>query len=122
MKIQTTLRINSAFSSTSGIIMIANSHVLGQLINYNNDLFYKIIGFGLLFFGLSLFIISLLNNIRKAVVQTIILMDFIWVIGSFIILLLPTQISNEGKLLIAILALVVLLIAFLQRRSLKSLE
>ena len=119
MKIQTSLRINSAFSSTSGIMIITFSESLGQLMNYNNDLLYKIIGFGLVFFGLSLVILSFINDIRKNLVQLIILLDFTWVIGNLIILLLPTPISYEGNLLIATLALIVLFIALLQWRSLK---
>lgn len=121
MKIHTSLRLNSAFSSISGIMIIAFSESLGQLMNYNNDLLYKIIGFGLLFFGLSLALISLLKEIRKPLVKLIILMDFTWVSGSLILLILPTPISVEGKILLTTLALMVLFIALLQRRSLKEL-
>lgn len=112
-QIQKSLAINALFSGISGIILIAFNQKIAQLFEIQNSAVFWIIGLLLL-----LFTSTLLLEIRKQRplrIYLIIIQDFIWVLGSIIIILFkPFEISSFGYSSIGIVALIVLLMGLNQ--------
>lgn len=118
MNIITALRANATFSFISGLCFIVFRNMLGEIMNYENELLYGMLGIGLILFAIFLGVIS--SRIpKKSVVRSIVIMDIGWVIGSVLLVLIPTSISLAGNLLIIILALIVLILAFSQHIAAK---
>lgn len=112
-KLQKVLSINSIFSGISGLGLILFHKAIANLFNIDQSSIFWIIGSVLIFFSLT--ILYEVKKQRRLAVIWIIIQDFIWVIGSIVLLILkPFNISNAGNNAIAILALIIFLMAINQ--------
>jgi len=116
-QLQKSLFINLVFSGVSGIILFVFSNQISELFEISNSLVFKIIGIALILFALYIFFTIKKQN--RLLVLSIIFQDFLWVIGSIVILIFqPFPISNIGNGLILIVALIVLFMGLNQTKAL----
>ena len=114
-----TLQANAVFSSLSGLAMIFFHKALSSWMGIQNAQIMIFIGIGLLLFAGTIIWISLQKTIDQKHVKTIILQDWLWVIGS--ILIIVTQafgLNIVAYVCIGVVALIVADFAILQRRYL----
>ena len=118
-KLQKALKINALFSSTFGIIMILLNHQIAKLFGTNNNTVFWIIGLILIYFALT--IRYEIVKQRKIAIIWIIIQDYIWVLGSLILIIFnPFKITFIGNLVIGIIALIVLYMGINQMIKLKK--
>ncbi|WP_298896858.1 SRPBCC family protein [uncultured Psychroserpens sp.] len=119
--LQKSLTANAVFSSTCGIISILFKNDLERLFGIASNNTFLILGILLLIFALTLVIE--VKKQRALSVLWIIIQDLLWVIGSVMLLLFnPFDITTEGHVIIAIVAFVVLQLAFVQVRGLARID
>jgi ribosome-associated toxin RatA of RatAB toxin-antitoxin module len=120
-KLQKTLLTNAVFSSVSGASLIFASQYFAQLFAISYYSIFWIVGLVLLLFSLTiLYEIKRQNPIG---VLFIIIQDFLWVIGSVILLIFkPFDISTTGNGIIAVIALIVLLMGINQSNALAQID
>ncbi|WP_075342157.1 hypothetical protein [Tenacibaculum agarivorans] len=117
--LQKSLLANAIFSGLSGIILTVAHVKIATLFNLKNTTVFWVIGVVLLYFTGT--IVYEIKKQRKIAVQWIILQDFLWVLGSGIILIFtPFQISTIGNRLIGFIALIVLFMGLNQLSALKK--
>ncbi|WP_425075968.1 hypothetical protein [Psychroserpens sp. S379A] len=118
-KLQNALKFNALFSSTSGILMILLNQQIAKLFGTNNNSVFWIVGLALIFFAITIW--HEVKKQRKIVVIWIIIQDFIWVLGSIVLIIFnPFQLTEVGNLIIGIIALVVLYMGINQIMGLKK--
>jgi len=116
-KLQKALSVNAIFSGISGLGLILFHRSIAKLFNIDQSNIFWIIGIGLVFFALT--IILEVKKQRRLAVIWIIIQDFIWVIGSAVLLILqPFNISSTGNNTLAIVALIVFFMAINQSSAL----
>ena len=114
-----TLRINAIFSLVSGLDFIFFNKTIAQVLSGEELGSFVPVGAMLIGFSIFVFAVSMLSSVNKYLVSAIIAMDVLWVIGSgFIIALGFSTFTTIGLLLIATVAAVIALFAFLQTRGL----
>ena len=123
VKLRNVLKFNATFSTVSGIILILLHKTVASWMNAGNSLVLMFVGIALLLFAGSLFMTAYKKELSIKQVKFIILQDWLWVIGSFIIIALQAfQLNTQAYILIAIVALIVALFAMGQRKFLKEME
>ncbi len=121
IKLRTTLKANAAFSLSSGLVMVSFGKPISTLMNISNPLVLLILGVGLVLFAAYLIYNASKLEISRTQVKFIILQDWIWVIGSLILLIIkPLDISFIGNILIGLVAIIVGVLAILQTNFLKT--
>lgn len=106
-KLQKALRVNTLFSSISGIIMILLNRQIANLFGTENNTVFLIVGLILIYFAITIW--YEITKQRKLAVLWIILQDFIWVFGSMILIIFnPFQITEVGNSIIGSIAIIVL--------------
>ena len=119
--LQKSLRLNAIFSATSGIALLLFNNQINSLFETNSPATFQIIGSVLLFFALT--IIYEIFKQRPLAVLWIIIQDFLWVIGSFIIIVFNAfEISKSGNSTIATIAFVVLFMGVNQTKALAQVD
>lgn len=119
--LQKALRLNAIFSSTSGITLLLYSNQIDDIFETNNPRVFQIIGLLLLFFTIT--IVYEIFKQRPIAVLWIIVQDFLWVLGSFIIIVFnPFEISKSGNSTIATIAFVVLFMGVNQTKALAQVD
>ena len=122
IQLRNTLKINASFSLLTGIVLLLFSQSMVDFMNLGPSLIYTVIGIGLIIFVVYLSFASMKKKINKWVIQSIIVQDFLWVIGSiYIILFNPYPITMAGSISIVIIALIVMTFALFQRKYLSML-
>jgi len=117
VQLQKSLLTNALFSGMSGIILVALYKHIANLFDISNTSVFWIIGVALIFFSVT--IIYEIRRQNPLGVLVIIIQDYLWVLGSIILLIAqPFEVSNTGNSIIAIVALVVLFMAFNQAKAL----
>ncbi len=117
------LTANALFSGTSATVALVFANEVAFWRGVPNAWMLRFIGI-----GLSVFCIGLTLLIRQArpnpkLAWTIVFQDLLWVLGSSLILLFPpADFSVGGKLLIAVIALIVGLLALWQIMALRKLK
>ena len=120
-KLRNALMANAVFSFTSGIIIVIFSSQLSTVMNIANNATLLIIGIGLLIFASTIVFIRAKKEVHAKSIKSIIVQDWIWVIGSAIMLIFrPLGISTVGNIIIGIIAIIVMLLAILQMKSLRQ--
>lgn len=115
------LRINAIFSSVSGILLILFHNWFQEIFDLGTSTPFWITGIALIVFAGS--ILLEIKRQNPAGILWIVVQDILWVIGSIVLLVWnPFGISASGNLIIATVAGVVLLMAFLQARALAALD
>lgn len=102
------LLANSVFSAISGLIIIGFSLQIAPLFNLSNTLVLKILGIGLLIFSIFIAIVLSWKGAKKGLVYTITTMDALWVLGSIVILVIPSiQFQLTGIIILSVVAIIV---------------
>lgn len=117
--LKTYLRINSAFSMLTGVLMVLFSDKLMKFFNSIDDQYlFDIIGLNLIAFALFVWYVSTKQLQNVILVKLISFLDIIWVIGSFIIVLFQLfNLSLNGYILITIVAIWVGFLAYKQLKQ-----
>ncbi len=118
-KLQKALKINALFSSISGVIMVLLNQPIAKLFETNNNKVFWIVGLILIFFAVTIW--YEIFKQRKLAVIWIIIQDFIWVLGSSILILFnPFKTTLTGNLIIGLIAIIVLYMGINQMIGLKK--
>ncbi len=118
-RLQTALRLNAIFSGVSGLAMILFHSSLAELFALTNSTVFWVFGLALIFFAGTI-VLEILKQRRLPIIW-IIIQDFIWVIGSAILLIIkPFGISSMGNNLITTVAIIVLGMAINQLLALRK--
>ena len=117
--LKTYLRINSAFSMLTGVLMVLFSDKLMKFFNSIDDQYlFDTIGLNLIAFALFVWYVSTKQLQNVILVKLISFLDIIWVIGSFIIVLFQLfNLSLNGYILITIVAIWVGFLAYKQLKQ-----
>jgi hypothetical protein len=114
-QLKTYLSLNSIFSAISGLTMLLLPTKLNELFNINNAYVFPIIGANLMVFSCLVWYVSRKHLTNKLLVNTISILDLLWVIGSFIIVAFGIfDISKTGNILICVVAVWITFLAFKQ--------
>ena len=119
-KLQNVLKANAVFSMLSGSAILFFGNSIAEMMNISNAIILMVIGVGLILFGSFVWYQASRSNINIKKVKMIIIQDWIWVLGSILIIGLQLfQISFNGYILMGIVALIVADFAFFQKYYLK---
>lgn len=120
-KLQKALGLNALFSGLSGIVLIVFNKEIASLFGTANTTVFWVIGIVLLFFAST--IMYEIRKQRPIAVLWIIIQDFLWVIGSFVIITVNLfEISKTGNSTIAIIATIVLFMGVNQYKALAQID
>lgn len=118
-KLQKALTVNALFSGISGLFIIILSQQIATIFGVKQNSPFWITGIVLLYFAATIW--YEIRKERKTYVLWIIVQDFLWVIGSIILILLnPFKITSTGIIITAVVALAVLYMAINQSLALKK--
>lgn len=116
-KLKQWLLTNVSFSTICGVLMIGLNQSLQDLMGFSNSLILPIVGANLFVFAIFIFWITTKLKNRRQLVSIIVGMDFIWVLGSVLLLVLqPFSLTNMGNIIIGIIAILVGILAIQQYR------
>lgn len=116
-RLQKALGINAIFSGASGLGLILFHNAIANIFEVVNSSIFGIVGVGLILFAFT--ILYEIKKQRIPAVLWIIIQDFIWVIGSAILLFTkPFHISNTGNNMVMTIAFVVFFMAINQYAAL----
>jgi hypothetical protein len=102
------LLANATFSGASGIAMALFHNRLADFIGLSEPVALILIGLGLIVFSVFLFWLKTKANSPAALVNTVIVLDLFWVLGSvFVVVLKPFGLGTAGHVLIGGIAVVV---------------
>ncbi len=119
--LQKSLFFNALFSGLSGIILVAINKQMANLFDISNKSIFWIIGVALILF--SVIIIYEIRRQNPLGVLAIIIQDYLWVLGSIILLIAqPFEVSKTGNSIIAMVAIVVLFMAINQAKALVKID
>lgn len=105
--LQKALTINILFSGISGATLILLNKQIATIFGTNNNTVFWIVGIILLYFTLTIWYER--RKQRKIALLWIIIQDFLWVIGSLILIVFnPFKITPIGNIIIGIIAAIVL--------------
>lgn len=113
------LQANATFSLLSGLSMVFFNNFLAQWMRIAQAQMLLYIGIGLVLFSISLFYTARQQPIANKQVKIIIWQDWLWVLGSTLII--GTQsfgLNMVGYIVIAVVALIVGGFAILQKQFL----
>ncbi len=120
-QLQKSLLVNALFSGISGIVLVAINRPIANLFGISNTSVFWIIGVALVSFSLT--IIYQMQRQNSIGVLAIILQDYLWVLGSMVLLVAqPFEILRTGNVIIAVIALVVFLMAINQAKALAHMD
>jgi hypothetical protein len=120
-KLKKALKLNSIFSSVSGIIFILLNNQISNLFGTENNTVFWIIGLILIYFSITIWFE--ISRQRKIAVLWIIIQDYLWVLGSFILILLnPFNITLAGNIITGIIALIVLFMGINQTIAINKIK
>ena len=109
------IRSNALFCDLSGLVLIIFARPLADFLGLNDPGILIILGIGLFAWALMLFWGSMQAAVPNWLAWVAIDGDLAWVVGSVILLLLPSfSFSTAGKWMIAIIADIVLVFAIWQ--------
>lgn len=112
---------NAIFSISSAITLLLSSRPIAKIMNLAAPKSLVYIGIGLFIFAITLFHNAFRKELKSTQIRFIIIQDWLWVIGSLILLIWnPFGISMIGNYIIAGVALIVTIFAILQHRTLNN--
>jgi hypothetical protein len=111
----TVLRADGVFALLSGAVLIVAAGAVAGLIDLNNSLPLVLLGVVLLLYGGDLLYFAAREPRNRRVAQAAIFLNMLWVIGSYLGLLMGWfPVNTAGKWAIALVAEVVLVFAILE--------
>ena len=115
------LLTNAIFSGVSGIVLFVGRELFAPVFALASSAAFGWIGIALLFFAGT--ILYEIRQRRPIAVLWIIIQDFLWVVGSLVLLVgQPFGVSTTGNIIIGVVAAVVLLMAVNQARALAKID
>ena len=115
-----TLKINAGFSFLSGLDFILFDKPISGFIYARDPESLAPMGAMLIGFAVFVFIVSTLSKVNKYLVGAIIAMDALWVVGSVALIAFGFSIfTTLGLFLIALVAAIIGVFAFLQTKGLR---
>lgn len=112
------LTINSIFSAITGLAMLIFYAHLNKFFNLNNDYVFPLIGSNLLIFSIFVWYVSNKQLTNKLLVSIITIFDWLWVFGSFTIVLFNLyDLSKNGKVITIIVAVWIAFLAYNQFKN-----
>jgi hypothetical protein len=109
------LTIYAVFSAISGLTMLLFSSNLNKIFNIDNVYVFPVIGCNLLFFAVFVWFVFSRQLTNRILVTTITSLDILWVLGSLVIVGLGLfDLSQDGNILISIVAVWIAFLAFKQ--------
>ena len=119
-KLSLALKMNAIFSATNGVALLLFHKQIAAYINFEYPQILLTIGFVLIGFSALVYRTAKANNISEKLVKFIIIQDWLWVIGSVLIIVLQAfGINRIGLIIIGVIALIVADFAIFQQRYLK---
>ena len=120
-KLRLALKINAAFSAFNGLMMLFFYNQIANFMNISYPMVILVIGIILLGFATLVYKTATAATIPDKTVQFIIVQDWLWVIGSVLIIMFQAfDINRIGFILIGIIALIVADFAIFQQRYLSN--
>ncbi len=108
MKLKKYLTINSLFSMFSGLTMLGFTTYLNLFFRIENKYVFPIIGLNLVLFSIFVWYVSRKQLTNRTLVASVSILDIIWVLGSFIIIIFkPFDLSENGYFLIGAVAILI---------------
>ncbi len=112
------LTLNSVFSALSGLTMLAFSSLLNDIFNIQDAYVFLVIGINLIIFSIFVWFVSSKQLGNKKLVNLICILDLLWVLGSLTIILLSLfDLSQNGYIIIGIVAIWIAFLAFQQFKN-----
>ncbi len=120
-KLSLALKMNAIFSAVNGVAILLFHQQIAAYINFEHPKILLAIGIILIGFSALVYRTARASIISKQVVKFIIFQDWLWVIGSVLIIALQAfGINRTGLIIIGVIALIVADFAFFQQRYLKA--
>ncbi len=120
-KLSLALKMNAIFSAVNGVAILLFHQQIAAYINFEHPKILLAIGIVLIGFSALVYRTARASIISKQVVKFIIFQDWLWVIGSVLIIALQAfGINRTGLIIIGVIALIVADFAFFQQRYLKA--
>ena len=117
------LRVNAAFSLLVAVDLLLFISLAVQVLGNVNPLYLQVLGWGLVVFGVELLIISSAATINLKFARVITVMDWSWVAGSVVLLLLAGEyFSMTGTIIVQVVAVIVGLCAYFQGKGIDSIR
>jgi hypothetical protein len=104
---------NASFSTLSGLAIIFAHNKIGMLLGLTDNDSLAGLGVGLILFAAALVFSARRSELKLPEASVAVVLDFAWVLGSYIILFL-VPFSTQGKWVITAIADVVLAFGILQ--------
>ena len=118
--LNTTLKINAAFSFLSGVDFILFDKAIAGFVFDKDAESLAGTGIMLVVFAIFVFSVSMMNTVNKYLVGSIILMDVLWVVGSGLLVVTSSAFfTTAGILSVLIVAFVIAGFAFFQTKGLR---
>ena len=120
-KLRIALKANALFSTISGLWIIFQYQQIAERMQISNATILLIIGIILLPFAFFVYKTATAEQISPKKVKFIISQDWLWVVGSVLIIALQAfGINKIGFIIIGVVAIIVADFAFFQQRYLKA--
>lgn len=115
------LLVNGISSGATGILLVAFAEFFATLFQLTDTVIFEGVGIFLIAFATFVIWVAMDSRAQIRKMQLIIVLDVMWTIGSFLIVILfHEKISFMGNALIVAIALWVAAMVFLQTKSLKQ--
>ena len=119
--LNTTLRINAAFSLFSGLDFILFDRAIVEIITGEQTQSIVPTGIMLIGFAVFVFAVSMMKTVNKYLVGLIIAMDALWVLGSALLVAAGgSDLTGLGQVLVTGIALVIAVFAYFQAKGLRQ--
>lgn len=113
------LRTNAAFSALSAVALLLASARLAELLGAPRTTLL-ITGGVLLLFAADLLVTASRDRISTSKALYFVVLDLLWVVGSAILLMLPSPLTATGKVTVLVVAIVVAAFAAAQAHGVRS--
>lgn len=114
---------NACFSAASGLILLLDPALVGNWLDFDSPVLFRLLGAGLLLFAAELLYQGSRESLNQTRAWMASLADFGWVVASGLLpLLFPDALSSRGWAIVIGVALVVLVFGGIQIHALRGLN
>lgn len=121
MDLKKYLLINSSFSFLTGMIMLILNPKLRVFFSVTEPLIFTIIGINLLIFAAFVLFVARSKPLKSNLVKIIVVLDILWVIGSFILIFTDVfKLSLSANITIGLVGVFIAFLAYKQYTNLQK--